>query len=98
MAPASTALLHEVERRLRGDAEFAGVLAAVVDAPTRSAGSYRHAAASALNERRRREALEGFQQRALRTADVQALLGLGTPQAVHRLRSRGRLVGEQQGN
>lgn len=34
----------------------------------------------------------------MRTADVQALLGLRTPQAVHRLRTRGKLLGAAVGN
>jgi hypothetical protein len=39
-----------------------------------------------------------FVEGALPTPKVQALLGLGSPQAVHRLRSRGRIVGAAVGN
>ena len=39
-----------------------------------------------------------FIKGALNTSEVQRLLKLGTPQAVHRLRSRGKLIGRQIGN
>ena len=42
--------------------------------------------------------LEDFVGGAMRTPEVQALLKLRTPQAVHRLRSRGKLIGSAVGN
>jgi hypothetical protein len=98
MAPATPALLQRAETRLKRDRNFAAVLAAVVDAPAGSAGTYRRTAASALNQQRLHDALTSFREGALRTGEVQAVLNLRTPQAVHRLRSRGRLVGAQLGN
>lgn len=98
MTPGAPLLLEKAQRRLRRDPDFAEVLAAVVDAPARSAGTYRRAAASAINEQRLREALDTFRHGARSTAEVQELLGLRTPQAIHRLRSRGRIVGAQLGN
>ena len=56
------------------------------------------AAAGAVNRQRRAEVRRQFVDAALATADVQRLLGLGTPQAVHRLRSRGKVIGRQIGN
>ena len=83
---------------MRIDPEFADALAAFVDAPGEGAGDYVHTAAEEVNSARRRKASEGFRAESLTTASVQRLLGLGTPQAVHRLRSRGRLLGMQSGN
>lgn len=97
-AAAAAALITRAGRRARRDPGFAAVLATLVDAPTRSAGAYRRAAASALDEQRRADALASFRDAALPTAEVQQLLGLGTPQAVHRLRSRGRVLGLAIGN
>jgi hypothetical protein len=94
----ASALIERAEARARHDPAFAQVLAAVVDAPTSSAGSYRAAAARELNDRRLADALDAFLGGALKTADIQRRLGYATPQAVHRLRSRGRLVGLQRGN
>jgi hypothetical protein len=91
-------LITRAERRARRDPRFADALAALVDAPTGAAGTYRHHAARGLNDQRRREAVETFRSGALTTAGVQQLLGVGTPQAVHRLRTRGRLIGAQIGN
>lgn len=98
MASVTSALISRAERRVRRDPRFAEVLATLVNAPTRSAGAYRHAAARALNEERFADTRASFQSGALPTAEVQRLLGLGTPQAVHRLRSRGRLIAAALGN
>jgi hypothetical protein len=51
-----------------------------------------------LNDQRRGVVVRDFVEGAVPTPKVQALLGLGSPQAVHRLRSRGRLVGAAVGN
>ena len=96
--PTSAELLARVETRARVDPRFRDALEAFVDAPQRGAGSYTRTAAGEINSNRRRNAVEDFKAAALATADVQKLLALGTPQAVHRLRSRGRLIGLQSGN
>ena len=94
----SADLLAKVEKRAKVDPGFADALAAFVDASGQGAGSYVHTAAQEINSARRRHAVEEFRASSFRTAAVQRLLGLGTPQAVHRLRSRGKLVGLQSGN
>ncbi|HEX4865195.1 MAG TPA: hypothetical protein VFV02_14085 [Acidimicrobiales bacterium] len=96
--PASAELLARVEKRVRVDPSFRDALAAFVDAPARGAGSYTRTAAAEINSTRRRNALDEFRAASLATSEVQQLLGLGTPQAVHRLRSRGKLIGLQSGN
>ena len=60
-------------------------LAALLAAPTHAVGSYTREAARALNDRRAAGVLEEFRADAPTTSDVQRLLGLGTPQAVHQL-------------
>jgi hypothetical protein len=98
--PAATAepLVRRAERRAATDPGFAGALLDLVDAPGSSAGSFSRTAAGAVNRQRRDDAGQQFLADALPTAEVQQLLGLGTPQAVHRLRSRGKLIGRQVGN
>lgn len=96
--PTSADLLARVEKRVKIDASFCDALAAFVDAPPSGAGSYARTAAEEINSTRRRNAVEEFRSASLTTSDVQRLLGLGTPQAVHRLRSRGKLLGLQSGN
>lgn len=98
MGSSAAPLLQEAEKRLERDEAFAAVLEAILGAPGRSAGRYRRAAAVALNEQRRRNALDEFRSAALPTSTVQKLLRLRTPQAVHRLRSRGRVIGLHLGN
>ena len=92
------AVARRARRRAAADPRFAGALRELVEAPTAPAGSFSRTAASAVNRQRRDDARREFLADALATADVQRLLGLGTPQAVHRLRSRGKLVGRQIGN
>jgi hypothetical protein len=91
-------LLVRVEERAKIDPRFAEALEVFVDAPDHGAGSYRRTAADEINSARRRHAVDEFRSGSLTTAEVQRLLGLGTPQAVHRLRSRGKLIGLQSGN
>lgn len=91
-------LMARAERRAVEDPRFAGVLRLLLDAPTTSAGSFSASAVSAVNNQRRDEARTQFLDNAYSTADVQTLLHLGTTQAVHRLRSRGKLIGRQLGN
>ena len=54
--------------------------------------------ARTLSGQRRAALVEDFVDGSIRTPDVQALLKLRTPQAAHRLRSRGRLIGSAVGN
>ena len=61
-------------------------------------GTLERIAAANLNRTRRTALSEEFRDGALPTPAVQAALGLRTPQAVHRLRSRGKLVGAPIGN
>ncbi|HET9874971.1 MAG TPA: hypothetical protein VFQ37_04305 [Mycobacterium sp.] len=91
-------LAREVAERARQDAGFAEVLDAILAAPTAPQGTLEHIAAQRLNEQRRRTLVQDFIAGALPTPKVQTLLGLGSPQAVHRLRSRGRLLGTAVGN
>jgi hypothetical protein len=94
----ASVLISRAQRRARQDPRFARVLAALVDAPTDSAGRYARTVARELNEQRIVDAIASFKESALPTATVQRMLGLGTPQAVHRLHGRGRIIGLQLGN
>lgn len=66
--------------------------------PTGPQGTLERVAARKLNDRRRAVVVQDFVGGALRTAEVQQLLGVRTPQAVHRMRSRGKLIGSAVGN
>jgi hypothetical protein len=97
--PSSSALLlQRASARAEVEPEFEEVLAALVDLPTSSAGEYDALAANLVNARRTTSAVQEFTDAALSTAEMQEVLALGTPQAVHRLRSRGRVLGLTQGN
>jgi hypothetical protein len=97
--PAAVAsLVRQVEERARADAEFAHVLDALLEAPTVPEGTLEGIAAAKLNAERRANVARDFIGGALPTSKVQALLGLASPQAVHRLRSRGKLIGAPVGN
>jgi hypothetical protein len=98
VASTASALISQAERRARQDPAFARVLAALVDAPTDSAGAYARTGAHELNDQRIADAVASFKNAALPTAAVQRMLGLRTPQAVHRLHSRARIIGLQLGN
>ncbi|UXA21045.1 hypothetical protein KXD98_26185 [Mycobacterium sp. SMC-4] len=74
------------------------VLDALRDAPTGPQGSLERSAAHVLNEQRRSVLVDEFVDGALSTAQVQAQLGYASPQAVHRLRTRKRVVGAPVGN
>ena len=91
-------VLAQAEARATHDPGFTEILAALIDTPLESAGDYATVAARQLRQRRRHDAIETFKKGALTTAEVRRGLHLGTPQAVHRLRSRGRLIGRQIGN
>jgi hypothetical protein len=98
MTAAIAPLVREIEARARRDARFAEVLDALLEAPTGPHGSLQLSAARTLNEQRRDAVVAGFVDGALPTSRVQELLGYASPQAVHRLRTRGRLIGSAVGN
>lgn len=98
MTAAVTPLVRDLEARARRDARFVRVLDALRDAPTGPQGTLERSAARALNDQRRTALVEEFIDGALSTADVQERLGYATPQAVHRLRTRKRLIGAAVGN
>lgn len=89
---------RRVEDRARRDPAFAQVVDALLEAPTAPSGHLQRVAGAALNDRRRQAVVREFVEAALPTPKVQALLGLRSPQAVHRLRSRGKVVGAAVGN
>lgn len=84
--------------RAQKDARFANVLDALLTAPSTPQGTLERIAARSLSDQRRTALVEDFVEGSMRTPEVQALLKLRTPQAVHRLRSRGKLIGSAVGN
>jgi hypothetical protein len=98
MTAAVAPLVRQVEARARKDASFAQVLDELLLIPTTPQGTLEHAAARSVNERRRSVLVSDFVDGALSTSEVQHLLRFKSPQAVHRLRSRGRLLGAPVGN
>ena len=98
MSSAVAPLAREIEERARHDSGFARIIDALLEAPTLPQGRLERVAASRLNEQRRAVVVRDFVDGALPTPKVQERLGLRTPQAVHRLRSRGKLLGAAIGN
>jgi hypothetical protein len=98
MPVAVAPLVRQLEERARRDPGFAEVLDALLEAPTVPRGTLERITARKLNDRRRAALTQDFVKGAMPTPKVQALLGLGSPQAVHRLRSRGKLIGTAVGN
>ncbi len=98
MPTAIAPLARRVAERARKDSEFAKVLDAILVAPTAPQGTLKRVAARGLNDERRSALVREFVGGALPTPDVQTRLGLRSPQAVHRLRSRGKLLGSAVGN
>ena len=98
MSDAVESLLERVSAEARRDPErVRPVLQVLVgDKPDREGGL--REVASALNEARRESVLAGFRAGSLTADAVRQLLGLGSRQAVHQLRQRGRLVGRTLGN
>jgi hypothetical protein len=91
-------LARKVAARAQRDSGFARVLDALLAAPTTPQGTLERIAAHKLNTVRRTALVQDFVDGSMPTPDVQALLGLRTPQAVHRLRTRGKLLGAAVGN
>src|SRR5262245_59031451 len=97
MSPVAV-LVRQVEERARRDPDFAELLVTLLDAPTAPREELEHVAAHSLNDERRGVLMSDFLEGALPTREVQALLGHDTPQAVHQLRRRGKLLGIAHGN
>jgi hypothetical protein len=98
MTAAAVPLAQLVAVRAQKDTRFARVLDALLAAPTTPQGTLERTAARKLSDQRRAALVEDFVDGSMRTPQVQALLKLRTPQAVHRLRSRGKLIGSAVGN
>jgi len=98
MTTAVAPLARQVADRARHDSGFAQVIDALLEAPTAPQGTLERVAARGLNDQRRAAVVREFVDGAMPTQKVQELLGLRTPQAVHRLRSRGKLLGAAVGN
>lgn len=98
MPTALAPLARQVAERAQKDSGFAEVLDAILGAPTKPHGTLQRIAARSLNDERRGALTREFVEGSLPTPQVQARLGLKSPQAVHRLRSRGKLLGCAVGN
>jgi hypothetical protein len=98
MSTAVAPLARQVAERARTEPGFAEVLDAVLKAPIAPLGTLERIAAGSLNEQRRGALVHEFVDGSLPTPKVQQRLGLQSPQAVHRLRSRGKLLGSAVGN
>jgi hypothetical protein len=98
MSTAIAPLARQLAERALNDSSFAEVLDALLEAPTGPQGSLERIAASSLNDGRRGALVREFVEGSLPTPKVQELLDLHSPQAVHRLRSRGKLLGSAVGN
>lgn len=94
----STTVAQRAAERARTEPGFAEVLEAVLKAPITPDGTLERVAAQSLNEERRGALVREFVEGSLATPKVQQRLALHSPQAVHRLRSRGKLLGSAVGN
>jgi hypothetical protein len=94
----SAPLARQVEARARRDPAFAKVVGMLLETSTSPFGRLELVVAATLNDQRRGIVVRDFVEGSLPTSKVQAILGLGSPQAVHRLRSRGKLIGAAVGN
>jgi hypothetical protein len=98
MSSALAPLARQVAERALNDSSFAEVLDALLEAPTGPQGTLERIAAGSLNDERRGALVREFVEGSLPTPKVQERLDLHSPQAVHRLRSRGKLLGSAVGN
>jgi hypothetical protein len=98
MTAAVAPLASQVAARALRDKGFANILAALLTAPTAPQGTLERIAAHKLNTQRRGKLVQQFVDGSMYTSDVQALLDMKTPQAVHRLRTRRKLLGSAVGN
>ena len=92
------ALALRARERARHEPAFATVLEAILEAPPADDRALTEVAARQVNDVRRQHALAEFRAGALTTAEVRERLGRSSVQAVHVLRSRGRLIGRTVGN
>lgn len=97
-AAAAAPLARQLAARAQRDVGFARLLDALLAAPTTPQGTLEQTTAHNLNAARRDALAQDFVEGSLPTPDVQARLQLRTPQAVHRLRTRGKLLGAAVGN
>lgn len=97
MSPVS-ALVSQVEERVRRDPDFAKLLDALLDVPTVPMAELERVAAGGLNNERREGLMSDFRAGAISTRQAQSRLGYETPQAVHELRRRGKVLGLTVGN
>lgn len=97
MSPVS-ALVSQVEERVRRDPDFAKLLDALLDVPTSPMEELERVAARKLNNERREGLINDFRAGAISTREAQLRLGYETPQAVHELRRRGKVLGATVGN
>jgi hypothetical protein len=98
MSTAVAPLARQVAERALHDSGFAEVLDALLEAPTGPQGTLERVAASSLNDERHGALVREFVEGSLPTPKVQERLDLHSPQAVHRLRTRGKLLGSAVGN
>jgi hypothetical protein len=98
MSAVTVPLARQVAERASQEPGFAEVLEAVLKAPIAPQGTLERIAAGSLNEERRGAVVHEFVDGSLPTPKVQQRLGLQSPQAVHRLRTRGKLLGSAVGN
>ena len=98
MSTAVAPLVRQVAERALNDSSFAEVLDAILVAPTGPQGTLERVAAHSLNDERHGALVREFVEGSLPTPTAQQRLGLHSPQAVHRLRSRGKLLGSAVGN
>ncbi|OBJ86658.1 hypothetical protein [Mycobacterium asiaticum] len=97
MSPVN-ALVTQVEERVRRDPDFARLLDTLLDVPTVPLEQLERVAARKLNNERRAGMMGDFRTGAIPTREVQSRLGYETPQAVHELRRRGKVLGVTVGN
>ena len=96
--PPVALLVRQLEERVLRDPDFAELLGTLIDAPTAPKEELERVAARTFNDERRGALMRDFVEGAIPTHEVQALLGHETPQAVHQLRRRGKLLGVAHGN
>src|SRR6202022_4478639 len=96
--PPVAVLVSQVEERARRDPDFAELLEELLDAPTAPREQLELVAARKLNLERRGGLMRDFLDGAISTREVQSRLGYDTPQAIHQLRRRGKLLGATVGN
>src|ERR1700739_1625817 len=98
MSTALAPLARQVAERAMNDPRFAEELDALLEGAPGPQGTLERVAASSLNDERRGALVREFVEGSLPTPEVQERLDLHSPQAVHRLRSRGKPVGAGGGN